>query len=720
MTAPLIPTGDGVQAPTSAPTTTPGVSTVLQLPTEGPNCLSAWTARLTKAAEIIDPITEAGKKNIAAYRGKSLAEKELKADRVVVNTDFANVEQKKPQLFGQVPRVQLTAELPGLEGAVEIFQAVVNKYLSPRGVHAAAMMKEVLFDVLCPSGYAWCKIGYDAYVDGTKLAPTGERQPDPNWQPPPPAAPAFGSMLGLQAPPQAPMVPVMGEIPNIVYEKYAMERGSPAKLRVPAEWYGSDFDKAPWIAQRFSEDAAVAKQKYNLPDDAKTTAKPDATATLADQATDAKRRGQDVIEGTEIWYKASIFDPTVADPRKIRQLVILDGHDEPVVHRDSPYQEMSPKGGLIGMMGFPIEVLTLRYVSDMAFPPSDCAISRAQVDERSKGRTQMIQQRNRSLPMRWANLEAIGGQATLDKVESGEIQSIIPVQGDGNQMMGQIATATFPRENFTFDEVIKQDIDTMWGFSDNQRGQATNQRKTATELDLMQQNANVRMDAERAEVLKFFVRATEKLAALIQLFATDTDYVALEGPQGDQALQAWDKTTIAGRFAFSARPDSTIRVDAAQAKTDAIHIYQMFANDPYIDRKSLLMELLPKMDVNPLKVVTQPQPKPPEVPKVNFSCVGQDMNPASPQFPIVMELLRNGGVIISPAAVQEAQAHTVMLAQVGQGAIGANDPGQTPPRGAPDTTHPGTTSEVAPLNKHLADRTGERSGPPTLGQGVAA
>lgn len=715
MTSPLVPAGDGVQAPT---TPAAPMTSILPLPADGPNSLGSWRDRLKKAEDLVQPITDAGKKNIDAYRGKLPAGTVLKADKVVVNTDFANVEQKKPQLFGQVPTVQLTAELPGLDSAVGVFQAVVNKYLSPRGVNAGAMMKEVLFDVLCPSGYAWCKIGYDAYQDGLKSVPSGEMQPDPSWQAPPPMPPSPGSMLGLQPPPQAPMVPVMQDVPNIVYEKYSMERGSPAKLRVPAEWYGSNFDKSPWLAQRFSEDEAVAKAKYHLADDiASGRGGEGEKSSLADTVTAAKRSGQQVIDGTEIFYYASIFDPTVKDPRKMRQLVLIDEHDEPVIHRDSPYQDVNDKGELIGMIGNPIHVLTLRYVSDTAFPPSDCTISRAQVDERSKGRTQMIQQRNRALPLRWGNLEALGGQATIDKIESGEIQSIIPVQGDGNQMMGQIATATFPRENFSFDEVIKQDVDMMWGFSDNQRGQATSQRKTATELDLMQQNANVRMDAERAEVLKFFVGAAEKLASLIQLFATDADYVALEGPQGDQQLQQWDKTTIAGRFAFTARPDSTIRVDAAQAKADALKTYQLLANDPFVNRQELLLQLLRKIDLDPQKIVVQPPQKPPEVPKVNFSCVGADMDPSVAQFPIVMELLRAGGVEISPAAIQEAQAHAVALASVGAGQIAANDPGKTPPTGAPDTTHPGSASEVAPLNKHVADLTRQRSGPQT---GVAA
>lgn len=693
------------QPPTAAPV---DATSILPLPEDGPNTLTAWLRRAKASEQEQQKTIDKAKENIQAYNGKTL-DKLPTQDTIVVNKDFSNVERKKPELFGQVPAIQLTAELPGLDGAVQVFQSVVNKYLGAKGVNANAMMDECLPDVLF-AGLAASKLGHEAFQDGTKQVPSGRMIPDPNAPPPPPVQAASGQPP--MPPPAPPMIPEMVNVPNLVYAKYYWNRMSPAKFRSPVEFTGSDFDQAAWLCQEFTEDYELGKVKYNLPVDfAKTSAVDD--DKLVTPSTQTGDGSKEIIKGYEFWYKAHLFDPTEKHPLKIRQLVIIDGYDQPVVHRDSPYQDINPTTGeVIGMVGFPIHVLTLRYVSDQAFPPADCTVSRATVNELGKGRTQMIQQRKRSLPMRWANLEAIGGQATLDKIENGEMQSIIPVQGDGNQMMGQIATATFPRENFTFNDYCDRDISELWAFGENQRGLDTQTAKTATELSIVQQSTNVVMAKQRGRVLNYFVSGAEKLGALIQMFATDSDYIALEGQQGSAALQAWNKQTIAGRFAYSAKPDSTIAIDASQDKQNALKEYQMIANDPFCDPMEVRRECFTRLGYDVGKLLRPPQPKPPELPKINYSFVGADLDPQSPQFPIVMEILRIGGVQISPDAVQSARQHAVVNASLGIGPGAAKDSGKTPPNlQGPQTQHPGSTSQVEPINKHVFDQTGARSGP---------
>lgn len=695
--------------------TTPSAQTpeagAVEIPmgTDGPNTVQAWFQRIKDDQRELEPTIETGKKNVNAYRGKSLPHGTiLKSDQIVVNKDFANVERKKPELFGQVPTVQLSAELPGLDDAVHVFEAVLNKYLSPKGVHAAAMMEECLFDVLCPTGFAACAIGYQSYVDGTKDVPTGAMIPDPNA---PPQPPPMG--LGLSAPPP-PMIPEMKTIPNIVFEKYFMNRISPAKLIVPKGWSGSDFDKAPYLGQEFAEDFETAKRKYNLPDGFSPTNSKD-ESRLVDPV-NGNAGGRQIIKGFEVWYPAHLFDPTEPNPLQLRQLILIEGYDQPVTHRNSPHQIKGPTGEILGPTGYPIKVLTLRYVSDSAFPPSDCTITRAQVDELGLGRTQMIQQRKRSLPIRWANLEAIGGQPTLDKIENGEVQSIIPVSGNGAEMLGEISRANFPRENFTFNDVIDRDISESWALGPNSVGQPNPKDTSASETNVMSRATSIRMDKERGRCLAYFVSCAEYLGGLIQIFATDMDYIALEGPQGDQTLKQWDKTTIAGKFAYSAAPDSSIRVDAAEQKQQALKEFQLLRNDPLINQPAFLARTLRKIDLPPAELIAPPQPQLPEHPKVTFSFLGADLNPASPQFPIVVEVLRIGGVVISPESIQQAQAHAIMYASMGQLSGAAGDAGKNPGPGPHpgNTTHPGPVKEVPPLNKHQFDQTGEMAGRPPL------
>src|SRR6185436_14713094 len=128
-------------------------------------------------------------RNLDAYRAQSL-DKTPDYDTIVVPRDFENVEQKKSSLFFQIPDVHLTGKQPGLEDAVQIFQSVLNHYLSDDEVNALATMNEVIFDALCPSGLMCSKIGFETFEQGTTHIQTGEREVAP-------ATPLPGAILGL-------------------------------------------------------------------------------------------------------------------------------------------------------------------------------------------------------------------------------------------------------------------------------------------------------------------------------------------------------------------------------------------------------------------------------------------------------------------------------------------------------------------------------------------
>src|SRR5678815_6187275 len=72
---------------------------------------SAWQARIQASKDATQSIIEQGKKNFKKYRNKPLRGKP-RADQVAVPVDFTKVEAKRPQLFYQVPAVQLKGLTP--------------------------------------------------------------------------------------------------------------------------------------------------------------------------------------------------------------------------------------------------------------------------------------------------------------------------------------------------------------------------------------------------------------------------------------------------------------------------------------------------------------------------------------------------------------------------------------------------------------------------------
>jgi hypothetical protein len=395
----------------------------------------------------------------------------------------------------------------------------------------------------------------------------------------------------------------------------------------------------------------------------------------------------------EVWYRASDVDPEIGDPEIVRQLVLLEGkEDAPLIHRDSPYQDIQDGKLIAGMRGFPIHVFSLRYVSDQAIPPSDCSASREQIDEMSKGRTQMVDQRDRAVPLTLIDLTRLPKE-TQDKILAGEVQEIIPVNGmdSSNPPAFGLQRAQWPRENFEFNNIINRDIGETWSLGQNQMGLDTDTKRTATELSLMQGGTDTRMDKERARFLRQFAIGCQKLLSLIQMFATDADWARVSDESGKMVLQAWDATAIAGEYTITLAPDSSQRVDAMAEKKRAIDIFQMFGNDPLTNQVELRKMTWRKLGMDANRLVLEPKPKPPEKPQVSVTLKGEDLNPMMPQYINVATMLAATGIGMAPP-----------------------DPNAAPPEMDP-ATNPGGVPPVTPLDKRF-DTSGDSGQLPGGGQ----
>lgn len=646
---------------------------LLPFPDSGTGSVSFWKSQLESAQSNIQSIASQRNwdQNLQAYLGEG-NRKRFGKNTTLVRKDFSLTEGKKALLFFQTPEVSAVASSPQFADAAPLVAAVVNKYLSPAHTHAQAMVDEVLMDVLCPAGVGVCKIGYEAFADPNRP----QIVPNPVM----PALPAIDINTGE---------PIT--TPTVVREQYYTQRIPPKMFRFPSTFIGSDFDKAGWLGWKFQLPRAVAERTYTLTkeqldggqsaDLSQDLLSSDVTRSAAQSETNEQ------VTFYEIWYRAAHVDPEVADPELIRQLVLLDGSDVALVHRDSPYQQIQDNQVVGGMKGFPIHVLTLRYVSDQAIPPSDCSVSREQVDELSQGRTQMIDQRDRAVPMTLIDLTRLPKE-TQDKILKGEVQEMIPVNGMDGASPPAVALqrGQWPRENFSFNDIVNRDIGEAWALGSNQLGIDTDTRRTATELSLMQAATDTRMDKERVRVLRWFGLLSEKLLSLIQQFATEQDYVQIVGPDGTMQMAPWTNEAIAGDYSIVLAPDSSQRVDAASEKKRAVDVFGLLGNDPLIDQVELRKWLVRKLGMDS-KLVKTPQPKAPEKPQVSLSLKGDDLAPTMPQYINVASLLSMLGIGMAPPVPQAAP----------------------PPEMA---TNPGGVPPVTPINKRMdpSQQTGQLPG----------
>mgnify|MGYP001585291382 CR=1 FL=1 len=648
------------------------------LPSEGFGSLDFWKDQITAAEAKIQRYAPAWKQNVQRQIGTPL-EIAPKTDIVVVPLDHANIEQKKATIYFRNPEVQLVAA-PGHDAsadALQAFSVVLNEYLGPDGVDAETMADELLTDVLCPSGIGFSVIGLDVATDGVRPVEVGQR-----------AVPAVGAVLNLQPV----MEPIIEQVPNIIHQRYFWSRVSPLCGLLPTRFHGRNFDRAPWLGYKFEMDRARAVTAFGLTDDEAAAAGgevPDRLNALETQTV----RDTDVVYGYCVSYQGSLYNPAVKHPEEIWRLMLIKGVDRVVKH-DRPYQTYTPDGmTLLGMRGHFIHVYTPRYVSDSAIVPSDVSITRVPVGELEKGRTQMVQQRDRNRPMRQMNISSLDpGQQ--EKVKRGEWQEIL-LTTSNEPIVQEVATARFPRENFEFNAVITKDIDRAWGFGDPQRGVSPDTRRTATELSLQASSSDTRMEKERAWFLRWYLRGAEKLAGLIQLYEDDRTMVQIAGDANTQRIVAWQKEALPLRFQCKASLDTMIRMDTAREFKNDLEFYQMTANDPNVNRVELLTQMARKRGYDVSKVIVRQVPeKGPDPPKIALTVTGEDLNPLAPQFTNIQRVLAAGGIQLPAAPPTDPMA----------GAAGL------PPDPALDTTHGGPAEQVEPLSKRSGDASGKLDG----------
>jgi len=631
---------------------------------------AAWRERIESGAKLVKRYTENWKAQQAAYVGKPLPS-EPTEDFVAVNKDMPRVKQKASQLFYQVPQVHLKPKMPAYGGVVPTMQAVVNHKLAVE-MHVERMVDEVLTDVIAISGIGVSKIGYEVTTNDVD-SPTVDEE--------------TASLLLSQG--QA--VPTE-KVPVPVHESYFWKRISPAKVLLPPEFVGTNFDEAPWLGFTYRKPYEQAKRDYGI-DEGEATTRDE--KVVSDETATQDERTQKEVECTEIWYKPYLFDFKEKNPIKQRRLVFVEGKETPVVHEDSPYQRFDETGRfMVGMKKYPIRVLTLTTVPDEAIPPSDTQITRPLVTELQMSRSQMIKQRKRALPMRWFNTSILD-QETAEKIERGEWQDMIPTPSPGDQAIGEVARANYPRETFEFQRVIENDLMEAWALGSNQMGSDSPGEVSATESGIIQQNTNVRLDYERNKVLRWFLEGAELLGDLIQLFADDEDYVEVVGPDQSKQMVAWDRTTVAGEFVYEAKTNSQLRLDVAQERMDARNAYQLLANEPYANRQKLVEWVAQTHDIDPSQFVVQPPPKQPDAPNVSFRFSGDDLNPLNPSFPIVLEVLAAGGFQLPPEVVNQAKLQASMMMATG----GMPNMPTNPPQAPPDTEHGGPAEQAEPLSK---------------------
>lgn len=633
--------------------------------------------------------------NLKAYAPQADTSPEKYASEVNTNRDFTLVERKKADLFYQRPDITLIPTplteiplpvldpmtgMPALDPqtgqpmiksavpALTAHQQIVNEYLGPDEIDVISTVHPAIFDVLCPSGIGVTVMGYESTTVTVE-------QPDP--------------LTGMPMP-----------VPVVLHDRIFWHHISPKQVIIPYDATHTNWDRLPFLGYRFQQPLTKAnREKFGLPEDFPGSA-PD--PDLHFEHGQPTQEGRRVFTGVELWYKSSLYRDDIVHPEHLTHLVLIDGMKEPAVHEDCPYQSLDDRGQLTpdSLRGFPIHILNTRILTDSAYPPSDCTVIRPLVNELNIFRQQMVEYRD-AMVLRWTyNTDTLPKDA-LDKAMKASIGGAIGLPGDayaGEGPFKELPHGSMPRESFTSNDYIDNDIARTTAIDAAGAGVQSTTNSTATEQQIIAANANARLDFERGRVLDWYLKGVNKCSTLIQRYLSVEKAAAIVGQQAAQLWDQW-RRKVPGSLAFTAMPDSALRVDQAVSRRQDQEMYTYFANDPWIGpgRGKLIEKLLRKWQIDPTGIVHQPPPPSPQLPSTSFSFKGEDL--VAPQAPITVEMLQQLGFKITPQAVQLSQG--LLLKQ--QEMEAAEQAEQEAKKQAPNTQHGGKVAPMESLDKHAAD-----------------
>lgn len=578
-----------------------------------------------------------------------------------INPDWSLTKVKTANLYSQTPEVQLTHEDEQYKGALAPFRKALNYELGDKRANIGVPMEEVLNDVVNAAGVGGMLVGYVArFVDKAMPAEDLSYLPPDQQQ-----------MLIDQ------QLVAMVNVPQVASYKFFGQRISPTDLLWPASFVGSNFDDADWIGRSGRMGWADAKNELRLTDEQKEAVVNGDDQSSMDSLRAQPERGAlmgfESVRFDEIFYWRARVDPEEKNLKAIWRMVFVHGiTDGPVI--DEPWIGQKPLDGgmpgqFVGATKFPIQILTLTYITDNPVPPSDSFAGRPQVNDLRRSRRQMFMNRDRSRPIRWFDVNRVD-RTIQDNLMRGDWQGFIPTNGDGSRSIGEIARASYPQEDFAFDRQTQADLDKTWMIGPNQSGTLSSGEKTKAEVETTQASFATRIGQERTRVQNFFLNVVEVLGALMALYS---DFPNLTDQERQQLESSWNTKQILGDLVFKVRPDSTIMLDASQRVDRLTKFLNITAQSGVVDIRPIIEQIAELSGLDPATIMKQPETPKPADPSISFRFSGKEdlFNPM-----VIAVLNKDPNTAITAEDI--AAAKTLLM-----NAADPTIPAPQPPQGGP-------------------------------------
>jgi hypothetical protein len=232
--------------------------------------------------------------------------------------------------------------------------------------------------------------------------------------------------------------------------------------------------------------------------------------------------------------------------------------------------------------GHPFKMLRNYEIPDTFYPIGELEQIESLQLELNETRNQMLNHRKR-FARKWIYARDAFDEDGVRALESDVDNTMIPTIGQDNpaNFIAPLPSIGTPPDFYNQSQLIEEDINTVSGVSDYQRGSPeANIRRTATEAAMIQDAANARARDKLAKVESFLSEVGEAIVMLMQQFMTGEAVARITTVAG-RAWVNYDSDYLQGAFDFEVEGGSTEPRNEAFRRQSALQLVDSMA--PFIE-----------------------------------------------------------------------------------------------------------------------------------------
>jgi hypothetical protein len=496
---------------------------------------------------------------VELYRGKQYATAS-RNDRLVINLVFATKNVIAPAVAINNPRFVVNARKPENAPGAVIVEEVLN-YLW-RCHHYQDEIRLAVDDwILC--GHGWTKAGY-RFIKPPEPKPTGELGGENTIE--------TGDQEGIDD-----RIPMPGNVESestdVVADRPYLERISPFDMfvdpdaRLPREMR--------WIAQRIWRPVQDVRVDSRYDPKARKAVAVTTRFVSSGQGDNDGRSDIDTPDEGAVSYCEIIEFYDIKRNEVSTFSLQGDSVNEGSALNDAYLIKPAP---MPYASGHPFLMLRNYEVTDNFYPMGEIESIESLQLELNETRNQMLNHRKR-FARKWIYARDGFDEDGVRALESDVDNSMVPALGDQDpsRLIAPLPSIGTPPDFYNQSQLIEDDINTVSGVSDYQRGQPESAiRRTATEAAMIQDAANSRSRDKLAKIETYLSNCGEKIITLMQQFVTGEQVARITSVAG-RAWVNYDADYLQGSYDFEVEGGSTEPRNEAFRRQSALQLVDAMA-----------------------------------------------------------------------------------------------------------------------------------------------